>query len=231
MIADRCQRRYALRGDAGAAEPAPAWRCGQPHGATGGPPDRAVGARPLAGGSLLAEAQEVCAWSRVVYLRPLLSTRLLVPVRLGDLDTASPNDAVPIYPADDDQKRPGWPPIKASRSVAPPPRLGSVPPQTDDLSAPSLNLDQLAPPARSEFLDYKHAVSGTKRLDPARIAPNAPRFRGCANGHHHKNDPNPRESIHQTRPGFPIWTHFLFPRTLLSERRALQPGMSPIQNR
>src|SRR5258705_1090573 len=31
--------------------------------------------------------------------------------------------------------------------------------------------------------------------------------------------------------GFPIWTYFLLPLTLLSSRAPLQPDISPIQNR
>jgi hypothetical protein len=43
--------------------------------------------------------------------------------------------------------------------------------------------------------------------------------------------PTTQRLIDAVKPGFPVWTHFLFPLTLLSEPRALQPGMSPIQNR
>ena len=43
--------------------------------------------------------------------------------------------------------------------------------------------------------------------------------------------PTTQQLIDAVKPGTPIWTHFLFPRTLLSEPRALHPGMSPIQHR
>jgi hypothetical protein len=42
--------------------------------------------------------------------------------------------------------------------------------------------------------------------------------------------PTRQQLIDAVKPGFPIWTHFLLPLTLLSEPRALQPGMSPSQN-
>jgi hypothetical protein len=40
-----------------------------------------------------------------------------------------------------------------------------------------------------------------------------------------------RERGSSPKPGFPIWSHLPLPLTLLSEPRALQPGISPIQNR
>ena len=42
--------------------------------------------------------------------------------------------------------------------------------------------------------------------------------------------PTTQQLIDAVKPGFPMWTHFLFPLTLLSEPRAFQPGISPIRN-